>query len=291
MVFMGLGRFHRSTLTHHSLCWDKAEKRMQKNIFFAFRFPMCPHGKLTLYAGGEDEAQKIYIMLHPPFAKQIKCGAPEGKNLKVVNYAHLASRYVYISLQATSMNHRLFISVMSFARINIFWFGLSSSGKNKKYIYWVIFFATRFSLRAGPKPSALPYTSQKSVIPFGFEGPEGNLFKFTGSEGDFFGFTKERSAEGRKWVYLNDTRTRSPLGGLRVWVRKCVNTFRRGTERRKKGPKGYNRVFSPLIATPHTLGCRSKRVRVRCYRALRRRDLHLHKNKVRPLCHPSAAVR
>lgn len=61
MVFIGLGRFHRSTLTHHSLCWGKAGKRMQKNIFFAFCSPIRPpHGKLTLHAGGGRSLKNLY---------------------------------------------------------------------------------------------------------------------------------------------------------------------------------------------------------------------------------------
>nr|YP_004927670.1 hypothetical protein TrlaMp22 [Treubia lacunosa]AEH99717.1 hypothetical protein TrlaMp22 [Treubia lacunosa] len=129
MVFMGLGRFSRSTPTHHSLCWGKAGKRMQKKIFFAFRFitrPPLESLRFTRGGGGGGEAQKRYIMLHLLFAKQTKCGAPERESLKVVNCAHLASRYVYTSPQATLMNHpKLFLSLMSFARRNIFWLGHS----------------------------------------------------------------------------------------------------------------------------------------------------------------------
>lgn len=115
MVFIGLGRFHRSTLTHHSLCWGKAGKRMQKTIFFAFCSPIRPPhvfwsspvlfgNYIRLPKGSIMEACRadsrifkyIYISLFPPsrglHLHHIRDNPDQAKYIDISIYFYIPNR-------------------------------------------------------------------------------------------------------------------------------------------------------------------------------------------------------
>jgi hypothetical protein len=61
MVFMGLERFHRSTLTHHSLCWGRRGEC--RKIFFLLPHAPPPWKADALRGGGRSPKNLYYAPL------------------------------------------------------------------------------------------------------------------------------------------------------------------------------------------------------------------------------------